>query len=297
MVSAIRVFSLCVFAFCALDCRRQRGRDKADDVTVIEAANHAVDREHPARRIVSLAPSTTEIVYALGAGSQLVGVDRYSNWPPQVKDVPRVGADMDPSLERIVALRPDLVLAATSANTRSTSESLLRMHIPLYVSRAETLAMLYEDVNKIGHAIGRSAEADALTRTMRARVEAATWHGPPVRAALVVWPAPLVLAGPRSFVGELLTLAGGDNICPDGLQPFPTVDEEVLVARAPEVLVVGSHSQDAPESTLTRLKTLPAVRNGRVVHIDGDLLFRPGPRVIDGLEALRAALHSAGVGR
>ncbi len=109
----------------------------------------------------------------------------------------------------------------------------------------------------------------------------------------MVWPAPLVLAGPRSLVGELLALAGGDNICPDGPQTFPTVGEELLVAAAPVALVIGAHAEGAPPTTLDRLTTIPAVRDGRVYHIDGDLLFRPGPRVVDGLEQLRAALHPA----
>jgi iron complex transport system substrate-binding protein len=246
-------------------------------------------------RVVSLAPSSTEILFAVGAGAKLVGRDRYSDWPPEAARVETVGADIDPSLERIVGLRPDLVLTSTSANTQATADALERAGVPVYVSRSESLEAIYQDVQAIGDAVGRGDEARALAARMRARLEALRRRvaGRPVeRAAVVVWTEPLVLAGRHSHVGDILGAVGGDNVVEGSPQPFPTFSLERLLARAPEVVVVGSHKDNAPPLTpLERLSTLPAVQHHRLLTIDGDLLFRPGPRVVDGAEALARMIH------
>jgi cobalamin transport system substrate-binding protein len=247
------------------------------------------------RRAVSLAPSSTEILYALGAGSLLVGVDRYSNWPPEAQRVERVGADIDPSLERVLALRPDVVLTAASANTEATVRSLERLGLPVIVSQAATVEDVYRDVQLLGEVVERRAEAAHLVGGMRARLEAvgARVRGlPPVRAAVVVWSQPLVLAGGKSHVAELLRAAGGINLADDSPQPFPTYSLERLLERAPEVLIVGSHADVTPPlAPLEALKSLPAVRDHRLVLVDGDVLFRPGPRLPEAVETLGRALH------
>jgi iron complex transport system substrate-binding protein len=242
------------------------------------------------RRVVSLAPSSTEIVYAVGAGPLVVGVDRYSDWPPEARALPRVGADVDPSLERIVSLRPDLVLTATSANAQATVEALERAGVPVFVSRADRLDEIYRDVEAIGDAVGRRAAARELAGRLRARVDAvrtAAAGRARVRALVVVWSQPLVVAGPRSHVGDLIAAAGGENTVDDSQQPFPTYSVERILERSPEVVVVGTHADATPPlAPLERLATLPAVRDHRLFTVDGDLLYRPGPRVADGAEAL-----------
>ncbi len=245
-------------------------------------------------RVVSLSPSSTEIVYALGAGDRVVGLDRYSDWPPETRKVDKVGANLEPSLERIVALRPDLVLTATTANTQATTQAIERTGIAVFVSKADTLAQIYEDIESIGDAIGRLPEARVLTRSMRARLEAlrARHAGRrPVRTLLVVWSEPLVVAGRASHLDDLITAAGGVNIVDDSAIPFPNYSLERVMARAPEALVVGTHAYGSPPlAPLERLTTVPAVRDHRVYLIDGDLLFRPGPRVVEGAEALARLL-------
>jgi iron complex transport system substrate-binding protein len=234
-------------------------------------------------------------LFAIGAGPKVVGIDRYSDWPPEAARVEKVGADIDPSLERIVALEPDLVFTASSANTQATVEALERAGLPVYVSRAESLDGIYRDLEAIGDAVGRTVEARALAASMRGRLAAIAARVAPrprERTAVVVWTQPLVLAGARSHVGDLLRLAGGQNVADDSPQPFPTYSLERLLARAPAVLVVGSHKDNAPPlAPLERLTALPAVRNHRLVAVDGDLLFRPGPRVVDGAEALMRLVH------
>jgi iron complex transport system substrate-binding protein len=247
------------------------------------------------RRVVSLAPSSTEILYALGAGAQLVGVDKYSDWPAEARALPHVGADVDPSLERIVSLRPDVVFSATSANTQSTAETLERLGVPVYVSRADSLDAIYADIRGIGGAVGRGEAAARLVENLQSRIAAvSTKYGntAPVPIAVVVWTDPLIVAGTHSHVGDLVRAAGGRNVADDSAQPFPTYSVERLLERAPSVVVVGTHADSAaPMAPLERLTALPAVRDHRLHRLDGDLLFRPGPRVVEGVEALARLLH------
>ncbi len=262
--------------------------------TVVDALGRTVALG-ATRRIVSLAPSSTEIVAAMGAADLLVGVDRYSDWPATLRGLPRVGTDMEPSTERIVALRPDLVLIATSANAQRSMEVLVRAGIPVYVSRAVSLDDIFADIAGIGRALDREGAAAALAAAMRARLDAARARvagRPRTSAVVVVWPSPLVVAARGSHVGDLLAAAGGNDLIDDGAQPFPTYSTERLVQLHPSVLIVGTHSAGAPSlDPLQALSTIPAIRDRRVHLVDGDLLFRPGPRAVDAIEALVPLLH------
>jgi iron complex transport system substrate-binding protein len=246
------------------------------------------------RRIISLAPSSTEILYALGVGDCLVGVDQYSDFPPAARAVPRVGSDLAPSVERILALEPDVVFIAASANARELPAELDRLGVHVVVSRVETLDDIWHDIAVIGDAIGRHDAAEGLVASLRARVAAV--HArvaalPPVKTLVVVWADPLTVVGGHSFVDEEIRAAGGANIAGDAPQPYPQYSVERMLARAPEVIVVGSHQGGPTLAPLTAHTSLPAVRNHRVHAVDGDLLFRPGPRICDGIETLARLFH------
>lgn len=244
------------------------------------------------QRVVSLAPSSTEIVYALGAGDRLVGVDRYSDWPEAARKVTQVGTDMEPSLERMVALHPDLVLVATTANAQRGVETMGSVGLTVYVSRADSLEQIFGDIEGIGRALERSAAATVLVADLRARVAKVPRRTQPVPCAVVVWPAPLVVAGRGNHVDDVLRVAGCRNVVDDASQPFPTYSTERLVKKAPEVLFVGTHTSSAPSlDSLLALDSIPAVKHHRVHTIDGDLLFRPGPRVVEGIESLASLLE------
>jgi iron complex transport system substrate-binding protein len=202
---------------------------------------------------------------------------------------------MDPSVESIVALRPDLVLVATSANAQRSVDLLGRAGVPVYVSRADSLEAIYADITGIGEALDRGAEAARLVASLRARVAAV--HAlvattPPTSAAVIVWPSPLTVAARGSHVGDLVEAAGGRNVVTETMQPYPAYSTERLVRLAPQVLIVGTHAEGAPPlDALNALASIPAVHDHRVHLVDGDLLFRPGPRVIDGIEALVPLFH------
>jgi ABC-type Fe3+-hydroxamate transport system substrate-binding protein len=207
-----------------------------------------------------------------------------------------VGAEVDPSLERIVALRPDVVFAATSANSQGTVETLERFGVLVYVSRAESLSAILEDVSGIGRAVDRSQQAGQLIASLKARLGALrqrTEGAPTVSSLVVVWPEPLVVAGRKSHVSDLIEAAGARNVADDSAQAFPAYSLDRLLKAGPQVIVVGTHADGGapPLDGFLRLGTLPAVRDHRVFTLDGDLLFRPGPRVVDGAEALQRLFH------
>jgi iron complex transport system substrate-binding protein len=247
------------------------------------------------RRVISLAPSTTEILFAIGAADLVVGIDRFSDFPPEALAKERVGSNVDPSFERIVALKPDVVFAASTANRQETVDGMGRLGITVYTSRATTLASVLDDIRAIAGVVGKRLEGDELAAKVSARLDSVKRNAAArakVPALIVVWSEPLSVAGKGSVVAELLELAGGRNIAFDTDVPFPTFPIERVLVRAPEVLVVGTHSEGAPPLTpLLRHTTLPAVKNHRVYLIDGNLLFRPGPRVADGAERLAQLLH------
>ena len=263
-------------------------------LSMMAACHRAPKAPGGVRRIVSLAPSSTEILYALGAGDRLVGVDQYSDYPPAAAQVPRVGSDLSPSVERIVALKPDVVFVATSANARELPDQLGRVGIRVVISHVVTLADVWSDIQTTGDAVGRHDAAAALVQSIRARVDAA--HArvatlPPEKALVVVWADPLTVVGGHSFVDEEIRTAGGENVAGDSKQPYPQFSVERMLARAPAVIVIGSHKGGPDPAPLLAHASLPAVQNNRVHTIDGDLIFRPGPRLADGIELLAKLFH------
>jgi ABC-type Fe3+-hydroxamate transport system substrate-binding protein len=247
-----------------------------------------------ARRILSLTPSWTVVVNAVGAGDRLVGVDELSDWPPPARRVPRVGSGLSPSLERILALRPDLVLVATGLNAPELAGELGRLGVRVLISRTVTFEDVYGDIDQLGAAVGRREAAAAVVARLRARISAVERRVaglPRPKTAVVVWTDPLTVIGSGTFVAEALRAAGGDNVAGDSPQPYPQYSVERLLARAPAVIVVGKQSNGPALAPLLKLKTLPAVRDGRIHELDANLLFRPGPRLVDGIEALARVLH------
>lgn len=286
-------------------CRRSApaARLAADAATrtVHDDFQRAVTLPAHVARVVSLAPSSTEIVFALGAGDLLVGTDRYSDYPPAARRLDKVGGNLDPSLERLVALRPDVVLTAASANGQHLVDTLTRLGLSVYVSQATRLDGVLDDVRRLGEVLGRPEDGAALVSALRRRLDKVAERAskrPKVRVLVVVQSDPLIVAGPGSYLDDMLRIAGGVNVAADSKLPFPNYSVERVLAEAPEVVVVGSQpDHDAAQTAISlerleaRLSALPAVRARRVHPVDGDLLFRPGPRVVDGTERLAALLH------
>lgn len=255
------------------------------------------------RRVVALAPSAAEIVYALGAAGSVVGVSDFAADLPESKGKPRLGG-FAPDLERIAALSPDLVVVSRDGTDRRAAERIAALGIPVVVTDGTSLAGVFADVERVGAALGRAAEARRLVSELERRATAAEARSPRrtgearPRALALIWPDPPVVAGPSTFVGDLLERAGLANVVPAAAGEWPRVSHETLVAWNPRLLV----RPETPENRAafaaafapgSRWLLLPAARDGRVVVLPGAWLERPGPRLVDALEALVEKVREA----
>jgi iron complex transport system substrate-binding protein len=264
----------------------------------------------PPRRVVSLAPSLTEIVFLVGRGDSLVGVTRFCNVPSAASGIPRIGGVSDPDVERIVALSPDLVLCTTDGNPRDKVRALEAMGIPCFAVAPQDLDAVFTAIERLGILLGAAdrgrAEAGALR--LRARLARPPSDGAQKPAVLfVVSTAPIIAAGEGTFMDELVRLAGGRNAAARFSGRYPRLSVEGLVAARPDVIfVAGMSGVERFPPEVTRWKEVPAFRDGDVITLDGDLVTRPGPRLVTALERVSAALAEwrakappadAGVGR
>lgn len=248
-------------------------------------------------RIVSLSPSTTEGLFAIGAGGRLVGRSRYCNWPPEVAALPQVGGFVDPNLEAILSLRPDLVVGARGPAGAKMSEDLEARGIATLFPETESLAAIDAMILALGRATG---DADAAARTVAAidarvsSIERAVATSPRVRVLLVFGLEPVSVAGPGSFADEVLRRAGGDNVVTGG-GAYPTLGVERVHALDPDVIVnarmTGAEGGRTIGAGTPGWAKLRAVRDGRVVPLADETVLRPGPRIAEGLAAMARAIH------
>lgn len=250
----------------------------------------------PPRRIVSLAPSLTEIVFLLGRGGSLVGVTRFCNVPAEASVLPRIGGVTDPDVERIVALSPDLVLCTTDGNPREKVRTLEEMGIPCFAVAPQNLGAVLTAIERLGVLLGDTVRGRAEAASLRKRAEraraAASGAGiAPPRVLFVVSTAPIIAAGEETFMDELVRLAGGRNAATRFSGRYPRLSVEDLVAARPDVIfVAGMAGVERFPPEVTRWKEVPAFRDGAVITLDGDLVTRPGPRLVTALERVSAAL-------
>jgi iron complex transport system substrate-binding protein len=244
------------------------------------------------RRIVSLAPSNTELLFALGLGDRVVGVTRYCNYPPEVRRKPRVG-DMNTSVEKVLALDPDLILAHGFLN-----DSVVRQFQGLgkcVISLdPKTISQVESDIALVGRACGRMDRAGSMVREMRSAqgaVSRSSTGRTGLRTLVVVQPSPLWVAGPKTFVDEMLSICGAGNVARDARPGFNTFPVEKALARDPELIIVGRESERGFFSSSPVWRGTSAVRGGRVVVVDPDILVRPGPRLVQGLRTLSRVTH------
>ncbi|MBI4635172.1 MAG: cobalamin-binding protein [Candidatus Rokubacteria bacterium] len=265
--------------------------------TVRDMLGREVTLAGPPRRIVSLVPSATEVIFALGAEDRLVGVTDFCDFPPAARAKPSVGGMVAPSLEAIVALRPDLVIATNAGNREETFRDLGRVGIPTYLVTPSRIAEMLDMVARIGELTGRGAAVAPLRARLEQRITAVQRAVLPLRrprVLYVLWPEPLIVPGRDALVTELIELAGGASVTAGEADAYPRLSLEAAVARAPEVILLANHGSNTGPIAREKwdgLTSLPAVRAGRVQAVNGDLLHRYGPRVVDGLEQLARAIH------
>ncbi len=246
-------------------------------------------------RIVSLAPSITEALFALGAGADVVGVSQYCDYPEEARRLPKVGSFLTPNVEVIAGLRPTLVVGlAISSNLREVRAISAMGYSTLMVSD-DTLADVIAMILKLGDHIGRGGPARELARKIQSHIDAVRArlrNTTPRRVLMLVGHQPIVAVGPGTYLDDLLKLASAVNIADSG-QAWPHLSIEYVIAMAPEVILDGQMGTDAssPEGYWAQYRTIPAVRNHRVYGYPEDLMLRPGPRVTESLDTLAAMIH------
>jgi iron complex transport system substrate-binding protein len=239
-------------------------------------------------RIVSLSPAMTEVVFALGAGDQLAGVTTYCDYPAQALTKYKVGDFSNPSLERIVALQPSLVIVNLPEQNR-IKRSLEDMSIPVFVSSPSSLEDIYREIESLGVLVGRKAQADSICAAMNAVIQAKNPGVSRKKVYIELSPRPLVTVGKRSFLNKMIALAGGTNIFSDLDKDYPVVSQEEIVRRDPDIVIVLH-----PEKIDNRLgwSKITAVANGTIfTGLDPDILLRPGPRLVLGFVELRKIIE------
>ena len=248
-------------------------------------------------RIVSLAPSITEILFALGLNAQIVGVTDFCDYPPEANQKPKVGYS-NPNLESLLGLHPDLVLAPKTFLRAELLVKLEQLKIPSYILEAKSVEDIFSQIQTIGRMVNRSPIADSLATTLRQRIAAIktrTADLPRPRVLYVINSNPLISVGPGSFIHQIFELAGAINIAAEAPTPYPRLSMEVVIGQDPEIIIfpVGQ-AEGIPESeqqSWHRWDSLSAVKHGRLYQISADLMNRPGPRIVDALEALTNLIH------
>lgn len=288
----------CRSSFLLLYCLLLIPLGQLQAVEAVDDSGNRVELDRPARRIVSLAPHATEMLFAAGGGGRLVGAVDYSDFPPEARKVPQIGGYHDFDLERVVAMRPDLVVAWSSGNGERRIEELRRLGLKLFVTEPASLEMIARDIAALGVLAGTETVAkasvdsllrrrDTLDRTYRQR--------PPVPVFYQIWNSPLMTLNGDHLISRVIELCGGRNVFSQLPSLTPTISQEGVLAADPEVILAGGMNDERPEwlDDWKRWPSLSAVQRNNLFHINPDILQRNGPRIIEGAERLCALLEQA----
>jgi len=249
-----------------------------------------------ADRIVSLVPSVTETLFALGVGNEVVGVSSYDNYPPAVVKLPKVGSFLTPNLEAIAALRPTLVIGRGISSNQRELHAMRAMGYEVLTVEDDSLAQIEDSIRTIGARVGKSAQSHEVIASIEAKVTDVRTHVgsfPERRTLMLVGHQPIVAVGPGTFLDDLLKIARAENIADAARQQWPQLSMEFIVAMRPEIIFDGQMGTDARTSSRfwKAYPVIPAVRNHRVLGYPEDPTLHPGPRVGMTLEMIAKLVH------
>ena len=250
-------------------------------------------------RIISLSPNVTEILFAMGLGDKIVGVTNFCDYPEEAKKKPKIGGMSNPSLEAVVSLKPDIVVMTTDGNPKEFEERLRSLKIRTYVFKARRLSELPMGIRELGLTLGvkdrRETLAKELEGTMNKVVHSSliTPHSSPKKKVLfIIWPEPLIVAGPGTLIDDVITLLGAENIAAKAKTSYPKYSIEEIIRQSPDVIFIGKGHTDikeVSENLLKRIASVPAVKYHAVCYIS-DSIYRLGPRVVQGIKEMAICL-------
>ncbi len=268
------------------------------ELLVRDDTGQEIRLKEPARRIVALAPHIAESLYAAGAGSRLVGTVDYSDYPPEAKQVPRVGGYSRVDLEAVAALKPDLVLAWESGNNMPQVGKLKALGLTVFVSQPNKMDSIADELERLGRLAGSEATAQTAAAAFRqrlARLRTANAGKPKVRVFYQIWKTPLMTVGGPQIISDAIDLCGGVNVFGHLTKMAPTVSVEAVLEADPEAIVATGMGDAKPEwlHDWDKWTRLTAVRRDNLFHINPDIMQRHTPRILDGAEQLCAQLDLA----
>lgn len=276
----------------------QPSKEAAQELKVIDSYGRTVSIPQRVLKIISLAPSVTEILYTIGVGDRVVGVDDFSDYPEEARAKAKVGSYLKPDLEKIVALKPDLILVS-DITSREMVLNLEEKGLTVFVLAPKTLREVIHDIRLAGLITGNADKANAKAEKLEQRINTiiskisnSSAHRPKVYLEYY----PYWTFGPGSFGHDLILMAGGRNVAEGALATYPQISNEFLVGSNPEIIIftVGPHAKTTIQDIEDRpgWRNTEAVRNGRVYTINDDIISRPGPRLVDVFEQLAKMIHS-----
>jgi iron complex transport system substrate-binding protein len=297
MMGLLAVLLVMMLSGCSSSSSGQGGASGVYPMTIQDSYERQVTVAKLPERIISLAPSNTEILFALGLGDRIVGVTDACNYPPEAQLLEKVSSYQGPNMEKIVAANPDLILA-DSLTGKEVVEQLAAAGFPVMAVRSDNIPQLESNIRLIGQLTQSESQADQLVNSMDARLQrideriASIPEAERVTVFYEVWNEPLMSAGPNSFVSALISAAGGKSVTDDALSDWPTVEMESLIIKNPQVIILG-HGAETPEQVQQRTvwQTIAAVEDGRVYTVDPDIFNRPSPRLVDAVEELAKLLY------
>ncbi|MDP1735215.1 MAG: cobalamin-binding protein [Sulfuritalea sp.] len=284
---------LCLSVLCALACLPAHG-----EIVVIDASGASIKLAAPARRIVSLAPNITELLFAAGAGDRVVGNVDFGNYPPAAKALPKVGAYSSLDLEAIVGLKPDLVMGWETGNAPASISRLRAMGLTVHLSEPKRIEDIAGELEQIGTLAGTEATASAAANAFRQRYAAlATRYSqrPPVTVFYQIWKQPLMTVNGKQIISDAIRLCGGRNVFSQLPTLAPTITVEAVIAANPEVIVASGMGDSRPEwlDDWKRWSKLAAVAANNLYFVPPELIQRHTPRILDGVERLCEHLEAA----
>jgi iron complex transport system substrate-binding protein len=282
-----------VIAILAVGCQRPAANVSPQPTRqVVDDLGRTVTVPVKITRVVSTAPSVTENVFAVGGGDRLVGVTTFCNYPEEAKAIAKVGDTLNPNMETIVTLKPDVVLVSTASQIENFAKVLADNGIAVYVTNPATLDDVFKNIERLGELFGTQERVGKLLPDLKRRV-GAVWDkvrdAQTLRVFVQISREPLFAIGKDSFLNNVIITAGGESVTADVVTAYPKLNPEAATVMDPEAIII-SESPDNQQPN-DAFRNSPAVKNGRIYKISADLLSRPGPRLVDAMEQIAKDLH------
>lgn len=269
---------------------------KRDTFIFTDAANRQVKVPKSVKRIVSMAPNVTEMLFFLGLDNEIVGVTDFCNYPPEAKNKTNIGGYYNPNIEVIISLSPDLIVATPDGYSKERIEKLDQSGIPIFLVNPMKIDEVLDSMLLLGKVTSREELANQKVNSMRSRITKIKDKvkqiptNKRIKVFYEIGEDPLVTVGPNNFVDDMLTTAGGINIANDAPNSWPVYSVEAVIMKNPDIILTAPStmvsSAGIQNTKWAKYKTVSAVKNGRVHSVDPDILLRSGPRIVDGLEIL-----------